>query len=375
VSFRDSPFSDIKVPLAWTAAVAVIGCGIIALVLLIADRRETLQEQAYGQVKAVADRVQAPISEGISAPVRWTEAGVDSVSDYFFAARQNRDLKREMREMMQWRDAALALRDENDRFRALLGLKIDPPIPMVSGNSVMDSRGPFANSRLVNIGKEAGVKVGNPVMSEHGLVGRVVGVTQGASRVLLLTDVTSRTPVMIDRTNARAILSGDGGSNPKLAYLRSRDPTKVGDRIVTSGDGGVMPRGLPVGVAVKGVDGGWRVQLFSDRTAIDFVRILKFEDFSQLADLAELSATVTPAEMGGTVPPPVLAPPPVAVAPPAPVTPGTTPAAKGAATVATPAPKAATPATTPAPKAAAPAPPPAAPAPKAAAPTATPAPQ
>src|SRR5690606_36455106 len=99
---------------------------------------------------------------------------------------------------------------------------------------------------------EVGVRIGNPVMSEEGLVGRVIGVTNGASRILLLTDTASRTPVMIDRTNARAILTGDGSGHPQLAYMRGRDPVKVGDRVLTSGDGGLFPRGLPVGVAVQG---------------------------------------------------------------------------------------------------------------------------
>ena len=68
----------------------------------------------------------------------------------------------------------------------------DPPIPMVAGADRRSTRrGPFANARLANAGREKGVKVGNPVMSEHGLVGRIVGVTRGASRVLLLTDVAS----------------------------------------------------------------------------------------------------------------------------------------------------------------------------------------
>ena len=77
----------------------------------------------------------------------------------------------------------------------------------------------------------------------------------------------SRTPVMIDRTNARAILTGDGGPNPKLEYLRGQNAVKAGDRVLTSGDGGVFPRGLPVGVVVKGLDGRWRVVLASDKAA------------------------------------------------------------------------------------------------------------
>jgi rod shape-determining protein MreC len=125
-------------------------------------------------------------------------------------------------------------------------------------------------------------------------VGRVVGVTDDVSRVLMLTDVASRVPVMVDRTNARAILTGDGGPNPKMEYLRGRDPVKVGDLVATSGDGGVVPRGLPVGVAVKDVTGKWRVALAADNNSIDFVQILKFVDFAQLADRRELSAVHVP---------------------------------------------------------------------------------
>jgi rod shape-determining protein MreC len=121
-------------------------------------------------------------------------------------------------------------------------------------------------------------------MSEHGLVGRVAGVARGASRVLLLTDPPAARPVLIDRTNARAILTGDGGPNPRLEFLRGAAPAREGDAILTSGDGGVFPRGLPVGVAVKGIDGVWRARLYSDRSPIDYVRILLFDDFARLVD-------------------------------------------------------------------------------------------
>jgi rod shape-determining protein MreC len=67
--------------------------------------------------------------------------------------------------MQQWRDVAIALRDTNDRYKALLGLRTDPPIPMVDGAVVTDSRGPFANARLADAGRARGVVIGNPVMS------------------------------------------------------------------------------------------------------------------------------------------------------------------------------------------------------------------
>jgi rod shape-determining protein MreC len=138
---------------------------------------------------------------------------------------------------------------------------------------------------------------GAPVLAEHGLAGRVMGVAPAVSRILLLTDVESRTPVMVPRTNARAILAGDGGPNPRLAYLRTHDPLAPGDRVMTSGDGGVFPRGLPVGVVVKSADGAWRVALDSDASPVDYVQILLFKDFAQLVDPASLSPKTLPSAM------------------------------------------------------------------------------
>jgi rod shape-determining protein MreC len=304
VSLRDNPLGELKVPLTWAAAIALIVAVVAATAILLSDRRETFKAEAYGATRRASDTYLAPVGDVLAAPGRWAGAGIGTIRDYFGAASENHDLKVQLKEMKQWRDVAIALKDENARYRTLLGLKTDPPIPMVAARIVTDSRGPFADTRLANAGSEKGVKAGNPVMSENGLVGRVIGVTNGASRVLLLTDIASRTPVMIDRTNARAILTGDGGPNPRLDYLRGRDPIREGDRLLTSGDGGVVPRGLPVGTAVKGLDGRWRAVLASDRAPIDFVRILLFQDFTQVVNQKELSeAPVPPPTAGpGTTP-------------------------------------------------------------------------
>jgi len=347
VPFREGPLGDLKVPLTWTAAVALIVAVVIAVAFLLADRRETLQQQAYGVTRQTVDTVAKPVSGVIAAPGRWTGVGVDAVRNYFFAGSENARLKAELKEMRTYRDKYLALVNENERYKSLLGLRTDPPIPMVAARVVADSRGPFANTRLADAGKEKGVVVGNPVMNERGLVGRVVGVAPGASRVLLLTDIASRTPVMIDRTNSRAILTGDGGPNPKLDYLRGSEPIQAGDRVVTSGDGGVVPRGLPVGAAVKGLDGRWRVVLFADSASIDYIRILLFKDFSQLADQQALAAKVLPPVITENPDQSILGPARPATPPPAaPATTAPAPAAPAAARPTTPAPAATRPAVT-----------------------------
>jgi hypothetical protein len=119
-------------------------------------------------------------------------------------------LKRELAELQPWRDQAIALKNVNARYETMLGIRPEPPVAMQTARSILDARGPFSKARLIDAGSSKGVKVGNPVINEHGLVGRIVGTSPGISRMLLVTDVASQIPVLVDRTDARAILKGDG---------------------------------------------------------------------------------------------------------------------------------------------------------------------
>ncbi len=288
MAFRDGPFENIKVPLVWTAAVTVVIAAVGCVLLLISDARA--QSSPYQPVRAGVETVAGPVGGVFAAPVRWFGHASDYVGGYFFAVSENRRLKRELAELQPWRDQAIALKNVNARYEAMLGIRPEPPVEMRTARSITDTRGPFSKARLLDVGAARGVKVGNPVINEHGLVGRVVGTSPNVSRMLLLTDVASKTPVLIDRTDARALLTGDGSGNPRLEFVRGVGAVQAGDRILSSGDGGGFPRGVPIGVAAKGIDGSWRVKLFSDRGAIDYVRVMLFEDFGQLIDPDALNA-------------------------------------------------------------------------------------
>ena len=291
----------------WLAGAALVVAMGAAVILFVSDKP---RGGAYGGLRRAADSVTAPAGGMLAAPVHFTGDVVGNISAYFLAGSQNQALRAQLAAALTWKDQAVALRHENERLRGLLGVATEPAMPMVAADTVLDARGPFSNSRLADAGADQGVTEGNPVLSEHGLVGRVAGVGAHVSRIMLLTDVESRTPVLIVRTNGRAILTGDGGPNPALDYLRTHDALREGDRILTSGDGGVIPRGLPVGTAVKGYGGDWRVVLDADASPIDFVRILLFKTFAQLAspgDLApkDLPSTNTEApEAAPTIVPP-----------------------------------------------------------------------
>src|SRR5690606_719388 len=139
--------------------------------------------------------VAAPVGGVFAAPVRWAGQASDYVRGYFFAVSENRRLRAQLAELEPWRDQAIALKNVNARYEAMLGLRVEPPVEMVTARSVSESRGPFVNARLIDVGQASGVRVGNPVINEHGLIGRVGGATGGVGRVLPVTAVDSRPPI------------------------------------------------------------------------------------------------------------------------------------------------------------------------------------
>ena len=108
MAFRDGPFENLKVPLAWTAAVVVVVGIIGAVMLLLGDSRRTSNADSYAPARAGFEAGAAPAGMVLSAPVRWTGNAVDYVKGYFFAVSENRRLRAQIIELNAWRDDALA---------------------------------------------------------------------------------------------------------------------------------------------------------------------------------------------------------------------------------------------------------------------------
>jgi rod shape-determining protein MreC len=141
---------------------------------------------------------------------------------------------------------------------------------------VADSGGPFLQSALVNVGSRDGVLDGSAAVDGSGLVGRVVGTGEHATRLLLLTDFSSRVPVLVQPSGHHAILAGDGTDAPRLEFIENPDEVKPGDPVRTSGEGGVFPPDLPVGRLIALPGGTWRVALHADFARLEFVRLLRY---------------------------------------------------------------------------------------------------
>lgn len=203
---------------------------------------------------------------------------------------QNQDLRRELQQMKAWREAALQLEQENARLLDLNKVRIDAKLTHVTGVVTADSGSPFRQSVLLNVGARDGIIDGWATMDGIGLVGRISGVGQNTSRVILLTDTNSRIPVTVQPSGQRAILVGDNEAAPTLEFIENRDLVRPGDRVVTSGDGKVFPAGLLVGQVAQSPDRRLRARLAADYERLKFLRVLRSHDGELIEDQGTLLA-------------------------------------------------------------------------------------
>lgn len=218
----------------------------------------------------------APVINAVSQPIDAARETVGDVSDYLQLKAENEALRRQNETLIEWQRVARELQAENAGLRDLLRFQPGPRASFISAAVVSDTSSSFLRSLIVLAGKRAGVEKGQAAVTGAGLAGRVLEVGEKSARILLITDISARVPVVAERSRDQAVLAGRNSGLPELLYLPRDSDLKVGDRIVTSGQGGVFPAGLPVG-EVSGVAGG-RVEVrpFVDFNRLEMLRIIDF---------------------------------------------------------------------------------------------------
>jgi len=238
---------------------------------------------------AVIDRV-VPSFDWAMAPVTGMANLISDFQSYQQLAAQNGDLRRELQQMKAWKEAALQLEQENAKLLGLNNVRLDPELTYITGVVLTDSGSPFRQSVLLNVGARDGLVDGWPTMDGIGLVGRISGVGEKTARVILLTDTSSRIPITIQPSGQHAILGGDNTLNPPIEFLENSDLVRPGDRVVTSGDGGVFPADLLVGQVALGNDRRLRVRLSADYERLEFLRVLRSRPNDGITDPGSLLA-------------------------------------------------------------------------------------
>ncbi len=222
---------------------------------------------------SVIDRF-APGLEWTLKPVAGAANMLSDFQSYARVYEQNAELRRELQRMQGWREAALQLEQKNARLLALNNVRLNPRLTYVTGEVIADAGSPFRRSAMVNVGRLDGVTDGSAVLDGMGLVGRIAGVGERSARIIFLTDASSRVPAISRPSGQRALVAGDNGPAPALDFVDQADEIALGDRVVTSGAGGLYPADIPIGrVAMAG--GRQRVRPSADFTRLDFVRIVR----------------------------------------------------------------------------------------------------
>jgi len=250
-----------------------LGLVLAAFALMLLGKADVVVME---RVRAHVTDAVAPVLDVISRPMATFDHLVDEATALSELRQQNAALMAENQHLMEWQAAARKLSSENSQLKGLLNFAPGAEPGFVSGRVIADSGGAFVHSILVNAGKRDGVTKGQAVITGDGLVGRVHGVGSRSVRVLLITDLNSRIPVVIEATRIRAILAGDNTERPRLIHMPPGAVMNPGDRIVTSGHGGSFPPGIPVGVVSRAGDNQVLVKPYVHRDRLEYVRVVDY---------------------------------------------------------------------------------------------------
>ncbi len=247
----------------------------LSLGLLLFGRAEAY---VFDDARAKATEIITPVMDVLSKPLAMLREWAGGFDDYFNVYEENRRLRAENARLREWKTAALRDRQKAARYEALLNVQLDPDITYITGRAIGETGGPYVQTMIVNVGHDAGARVGQAVVDGGGLIGRVVTVGRRSSRVLLISDLNSSIPIVVEPSQYRALMIG-GKAWPSLNYSPDEDQSeiKTGDRVVTSGDGGLFPPGLPVGLVVQTGEDSYSVKPFANPARTDYVRLLKYE--------------------------------------------------------------------------------------------------
>lgn len=234
----------------------------------------TVRPSAFDGPRAQAMEMFGPVVGAFSHPFQEAASTIEEIAGISDIRAEMADLKQENIRLRQWYQAALTLESENESLRELLNVKVNSSNRFVTARVLADSANAYVRSVLVGAGNADGVVKGQAVLSGEGLVGRVVEVSENVSRVLLLTDLNSRVPVLIEGVRKKAILVGNNSDEVSLEFLPEDVSLAKGSRVVTSGDGGLFPPGLPIGVISSALGDPVKISIFADLDDMIFVRVV-----------------------------------------------------------------------------------------------------
>lgn len=276
-----------------TAVLVVVLAAVFILWRIDSPRVERFRAQVTDSLVPNLDWAMAPVTGTINL--------LRDFQSYQRLSEQNAELRSELRRMQTWKEAALQLEQENARLLDLNKVRLDPRLTYVTGVVLADSGSPFRQSVLLNVGARDGLVEGWATMDGIGLVGRISGVGENTARVILLTDTSSRIPSVIQPSGQRAIVAGDNSAAPPIDFLENPELVRPGDRVISSGDGGIFPAGLLIGQIAADPGGRLRVRLAADFERLEFLRVLRHHGTEAVANAPNIISDPASIAQAGNV--------------------------------------------------------------------------
>lgn len=258
---------------------AIVLLFFIAFVMMMFNKADNV---LIDKTSSVAADFFSPIVEFLTVPAKMVSSALNYFYDFHNIREENEKLRKENQELVIKNSRANSLEVENRLLGKLLNYIPPKGISFLTAKVVAEEGNAFSRALIVYTVGNKKVKKGQVVLSDSGVIGRVEKVGSVYSKILLVTDINSKIPVMIEKSRVRGILSGDNTSIPKLIFTPLEAQLNVGDRVVTSGVAGVFPPGLPVGKIISTQKNNIKVKTFSDLDLIEYVRIVDYH----LADVS-----------------------------------------------------------------------------------------
>ncbi len=269
-SKKKSSISGVASPYALSSGAAYMVLLILSVFLLLSS---IFNPSQLSSLRSTTTDFITPVISFVGKPFQLAAYNISSISGFASIRAENTSLKSENARLKEWYQTALMLQAENQSLQKLLNVKTQTHQNFITTRIVSDMASNFIKTIIVSSGANDGVKKNQAVLSGEGMIGRVIEAGENSARVLLLTDINSRLPVLIEGTNQKAILTGTNNDIPLLKHLPKDTGMVEGARIVTSGDGGIFPSSLPIGRVVK-TNGDYGVKLYGEIDKISFVRVV-----------------------------------------------------------------------------------------------------
>lgn len=260
-----------RVPVSALVAVLVA----VALVAMVVDGRSILSgDRELSRVPGAILDLAAPVQKMISLPLGVTRDAWGHYVSLVDVEQDNIALRGRLaaleEENLQLREALVA----SGRLERIAEMREQYEVPMLPTELVGVDSSLWFRSVLVDRGRERGVVAGMPLLSEQGLVGLVTATSNSAAKAMLILDRQSAVDAVIQRSRSRGVLRGRGSDELELEFVAREGDVEVGDLVMTSGLGGVYPKGLRVGEVIAVADAGPRlIATATVRPSVDFGRL------------------------------------------------------------------------------------------------------